>query len=331
LTHVSLFTGIGGIDLAAEAAGFKTIAQCEWADFQTKVLEAHWGSVARFKNITTLTKESLYEKTGCQNITLVSGGFPCQPFSQTGKRRGFADDRYLWPEMLRVVRELAPSWVLGENVAGFVNMALDQTVSDLEKEGYEVRAFVLPAFAVSAWHERKRVFIVGCRIPHAPCDICRAGNGQGKGRDNKKRKAQENKRRREQMGVGFECGSFLYPGGTGTVPGKIPDAASRCGGSGGSDGDPDRGGTDQPLLAGMADGVPLCMDGRRQWGKEPEGLSRISKVEQNWAERVGALGNAVVPQQVYPILACMAQIETGRCREWCQTETEGLRCCFQQF
>lgn len=193
-THLSLFSGIGGLDIAAEWAGFKTVGQCEWADYPTQVLEKHFPDVPRWRDIRTLTKESFYERTGLSTVDILSGGFPCQPFSIAGKRKGTDDDRYLWPEMLRVIKELRPTWVIGENVAGLVSMAepigkphmevrapsffknedyyeadfsqreqmlLDSIIGDFERLGYKIQTFIIPACAVDAPHRRDRIAIVG--------------------------------------------------------------------------------------------------------------------------------------------------------------------------
>lgn len=160
LTHLSLFSGIGGLDLAAEWAGFKSIGQCEWAEYPTKVLEKHWPDVPRWRDIRSLTGASFYERTGRRTVDVISGGFPCQPFSVAGKREGKDDDRYLWPEMLRIIRELRPAWVVGENVSGLIRIALAEILSDLKETGYEARAYSSEARNVGGLFRGERIAIV---------------------------------------------------------------------------------------------------------------------------------------------------------------------------
>ena len=160
LTHLSLFSGIGGLDLAAEWAGFETIGQCEYADYPTRVLEKHWPDVPRWRDIRTLTGESFYERTGVRTVDIISGGFPCQPFSVAGKQKGKGDERYLWPEMLRVIRELAPRWVVGENVPGIVRSVLDEILSSIEANGYTTYAYRIKAGEVGALFSGERIAIV---------------------------------------------------------------------------------------------------------------------------------------------------------------------------
>ena len=193
LTHLSLFSGIGGLDLAAEWAGIETVGQCEWAEYPTKVLEKHWPDVPRWKNIQTLTGENFYERTGRRTVDIISGGFPCQPFSVAGKQRGKEDDRYLWPEMVRVIKELRPTWVVGENVAGIVRMALPDILSELETCGYRTRTFLIPACAIGARHRRYRVAIVGYSEHNgsSSTEITRSNQKTGRGQQERKKEAGE--------------------------------------------------------------------------------------------------------------------------------------------
>ncbi len=159
MRHGSLFSGIGGFDLAAEWMGWENVFHCEWNEFGQKVLKYYWPEAESFTDITK-TDFTKYANT----IDILTGGFPCQPYSQAGKRLGKEDDRHLWPEMLRAIREIKPSWVVGENVYGLVNwsggLVFHEVQSDLEAEGYEVFPVLLPAAAINAPHRRDRIWFI---------------------------------------------------------------------------------------------------------------------------------------------------------------------------
>ena len=167
-THLDLFSGIGGFSLAAEAAGWRTVGFAETDDYASKVLKRHWPDVPNYGDVRAVP---------ARPVGLITGGFPCQPFSLAGKQRGAEDDRYLWPEMLGVIARCRPAWVLGENVPGLVRMGLDQVLSDLEGEGYACRTFAIPACGINAWHRRERVWIVGyAERERGPGRAVHAGN-----------------------------------------------------------------------------------------------------------------------------------------------------------
>jgi len=159
MKHGSLFSGIGGFDLAADWMGWENIFHCEIAEFPRKILNHYWPNAECHEDIkkTDFTK---YRGT----VDIISGGFPCQPYSAAGKRLGKEDDRHLWPEMLRVIREVKPQWVVGENVRGLLNwnggMVFHEVCADLENIGYEVQAFIIPASGINAPHQRERLWIV---------------------------------------------------------------------------------------------------------------------------------------------------------------------------
>jgi len=159
MRHGSLFSGIGGFDLAAEWMGWENVFHCEWNEFGQKVLQYYWPNAISYDNIKE-TDFTIHRG----RIDILTGGFPCQPYSAAGKRKGKEDERHLWPEMLRAIREIQPRWIVGENVYGLVNwsggLVFDEIQADLEAEGYEVQPVILPACAVNAPHRRDRVWFV---------------------------------------------------------------------------------------------------------------------------------------------------------------------------
>jgi DNA (cytosine-5)-methyltransferase 1 len=173
LKVLDLFSGIGGFSLGLERAGFETIAFCEIEPFCQSILRKHWQNVPIAGNIKDLRYEEgiLYDKDTPiyqGRIDLICGGFPCQPFSIAGRKKGTADNRDLWPEMFRIITEVKPAWIVCENVAHFMRMAFERTKTDLESQGYGLQPFIIPACSVGAPHRRDRVWI----IAHAQSQRC---------------------------------------------------------------------------------------------------------------------------------------------------------------
>jgi len=273
LTHIDLFSGIGGFSLAAEWAGFKTIAFSEINEYASAVLRKHWPGVPNLGDIKAI------DGTKLRGASLLTGGFPCQPYSSAGERRGEKDDRALWPEMLRVISESKPHWIVGENVTGFISMDLGRSVSDLEAVQYTVAPpFVIPACAIGADHGRDRVWI----IAHS----------------NEKRELQSQRvvqELRRRPGNRFEKDA------THTDAARLPRRL--------------QGGEDGEDVAGLstrnrpAFNLENSLSGEH-WDYQPvlgRGLHGVS----NRMDRIACLGNAIVPQVAYQILKGIAQIERG--------------------
>lgn len=187
MTHGSLFSGIGGFDLAAHWMGWENKFHCEINPFCQKVLSHYWPDAELF---TDIKKTDFGKFNG--SIDIISGGFPCQPYSSAGKRLGKEDDRHLWPEMLRCIREVGPRWVVGENVRGLTNwnggVVFDEVQADLESQGYEVTPFLLPACAVDAPHRRDRIWFIayaGSKRRQQKSGSSHGDEGQNEGRAEK--------------------------------------------------------------------------------------------------------------------------------------------------
>jgi len=171
MIHISLFSGIGGFELAAEWMGWRNLVSCDINEFGNKVREYYWPDGYCHRDVKTLTYETIDHELSARyglrwrdDDIILTGGFPCQPYSSAGKRLGKEDERHLWPEMLRVISEVKPTYIVGENVRGLTNwnggMVFEEVCADLENLGYEVQPVLLPACAVNAPHRRDRIWFV---------------------------------------------------------------------------------------------------------------------------------------------------------------------------
>ena len=170
LKILDLCSGIGGFTLGFEAVGFRTIAFCEIEPYCRGVLEKHWPGIPIYEDIKQLSADRLRADGIVPDI--ICGGYPCQPFSVAGYRRGKEDDRHLWPFIIPLVAGLRPTWCVFENVYGHISMGIDDVLDDLVSEGYAARTFVLPALAVDAKHRRDRVWIIARNVADTSIERC---------------------------------------------------------------------------------------------------------------------------------------------------------------
>jgi len=271
LKVLDLFSGIGGFSLGLESTGyFETVAFCEKDEFCKKVLQKHWSQLKIYDDVRSLHDTKI-------QADVVTGGFPCQAFSQAGLQKGRTDDRWLWNEMFDVIKQVKPRWVIGENVQGIINieegMVLRQVQNDLEGEGFKVQCFIIPASGIGAWHNRNRVWILACNISDTNSIRHRSGNST--------RCADEEWTflPREQEG------------------GEMGSKTERC--SNVSDTDKQR---TQVQTKGKKSSIKLSRSKSKEtwWETEsrvcgvPDGVSY--GVDRDRAKRIKALGNSIVPQ-----------------------------------
>ena len=324
-THLDLFSGIGGFALAASWAGYQTVGFCEIEDYPRRILSKRFPGVPIHGDIRELDG-SIY-----RGVKIITGGYPCQPFSQAGQRKGKEDDRHLWPELRRVVAQARPAFLVAENVAGHITLGLDEVLADLESEGYAGRAIVVPACAVNAPHRRDRVWIVAKQLHDADTDDSRSTEQERK----HKRPQDTNRGIQDQL----ESRSAMAHSGSGRRQGGELQAGRNEPGLCGTDvGDPNSSGMERsrseqqtarssragedvahseiertqglrasgveesPAYAGQEG--PLCGHeriGSSYWETEPA-VGRVADGIPNRVDRLKGLGNAIVPQVAYELI-----------------------------
>ncbi|MDD3182452.1 MAG: DNA cytosine methyltransferase [Alphaproteobacteria bacterium] len=326
---LDLFSGIGGFSLGLEAAGMRTVAFCEIETYCQKILRRHWPDVPIHDDVRKLDGFA-YRGT----VELICGGYPCQPFSMAGRRRGAEDERHLWPQMYRLIREIRPRWVVAENVAGHISLGFDEVASSLEAEGFTVWPFIIPACAVGAPHRRDRVWIVGYAKHNGSSATAIPRGASPPSTDNEKGANEAS-----QSAGASQSGDDSFMANTGRsgiherwgaphAEGEMPEPR-RMGCDGLSDGRraetealadtecqrlPRQGEHKQscraaPLGQGQAAWFEHGRVGK-QWSTEPD-VGRVAHGVPHRVERLRALGNAVVPQIPFLIGQAILQYERG--------------------
>ena len=340
--HCSLFSGIGGFDLAAQWTGWNNLFQVEKDEWCRKVLQKNFPEAKRYGDI-----KQFNGKEYAGTVDIISGGFPCQPFSVAGKQKGKGDDRYLWEEMLRVVNEIKPPFVVGENVTGIIGMALDTVLSDLEAQDYTTETYIIPACGKNAWHRRDRVWIVAYSNSIGWNDEQKENgqfihNGNGNGATTEQSRGKQQRRVSKSgdilsdttgTGAGMEehrsggqkrrstdkCEPKILRQENGEVSsegidtggGKI--SATKTEGGSGFIQDTDSTRLEEhkllnPNLSKRPSGSREAIE--NQWTVEPE-LGRVAHGIPSRVDRLRGLGNAIVPQVAFEIFSFIDLILRG--------------------
>ena len=317
---LDLFSGIGGFSYAGEklVGGYETVAFCEYDKHAQKVLRKHWPDTEIIDDVRELANDAERFRG---SVDIICGGYPCQPFSLAGVRRGDKDDRHLWPEMLRIIQAVRPTWVIGENVAGHISMGLDEVLSDLEAAGYQARCYVIPAVAADAYHRRERCWIVGYSKhdgSFASGDIGRIQRElnrqtqeieQSKGSSDRASAVGDTKR--EQRGTAearrLDVDRTILDRSQGreetdAVEGSGADVPNASGE--GLQGDVGQG---QARAQGQSEGYPAQC---RWWEPEPA-VGRVANGVSGRVHRLRQLGNSIVPQVAARILWAIKEAHNG--------------------
>jgi len=317
LKHLDLFSGIGGFSLGLEATGgFETVAFCDIDKYSKKVLKKQWPNVKQYEDIKELNYGRL-KADGIGPIDIITGGYPCQPFSIAGRKKGEEDPRHLWPEYFRLIKELRPSWVIGENVSGHIKLGLDTVLENLESEGYSARTFSISASSVGAKHQRERIWIVANARQHGG-RIEPTGNSEGTGRgslETTERSADTDTISRssegeETLANSVELGLEKHGHSETTESIKRGETMADTNVEG-RQGRIHRGQNKEWESQQRYFGRNSATHGQQEqnwWDIEPE-LGRVAHGIPNRVDRLKGLGNSLVPQIPYFIAQSILQVE----------------------